>query len=254
MPEAQSVDNTEALLSSTTSGEKALDAEPKSHLSPTVPDKTTPQPSLPAPAVNIWQLRKEKMKSSSGKQSKSGGSGSTTGKTVFNSLTDAASPPLSGPSTGKKSAVTSKPEEAQGKRQTPGSAAPISATASTSAGKTTTNKTNAKTSAESIPAPTASVRRDVSVTTAIHSGSPQVPAGSSTRLADDQLWPDIATLAVKNVGSSGKDGKKKEKEDEENARPTASNAKKGEYKRTVSLSAYVLVALRNGSSLIATLP
>jgi hypothetical protein len=238
-PAVQPVDSANAQESSAAlaTADKMLDAESASIPAAATPTQTPSQSTPSAPAINIWQLRKEKMKSSTTKPSKAGGNAGNTSKTVFSSLTDATSPPLSANISGKK-AGTNKVEDVQGKRpvSVPGASAttPVSAPA---AGKNITNKSNVKASAESVPAPISSGRRDISTPTIAPGARSQAVSGSSTRLADDKLWPDIATLATKNLGTTGKEGKKKEREDEEAARPTTTSGKKGESSDNIRCTA-----------------
>lgn len=246
-PEAQPVDSAHAQQPSAApaTGEMMSEAESESTPVAAIPNQIPPQSTPSAPAVNIWQLRKEKMKSSTAKPLKAGGNAGNASKTVFSSLTDATSPPLSASISGKKAGVK-KSEEGQGKRSASVPGASVTAPATSSAaGKNIINKSDVKPSAENVPGPISSGPGDISTSTTAPSAGSQAQSGSSTRLADDKLWPDIATLATKNLGPTGKEGKKKEREDEDASRPTTTRGKKGEsHRKNIVVPLRCLPALR----------
>lgn len=225
-PEAQSPHDTGAQHPSSVTASVDSKQETAIPSTPAVaaPIPTPSQPTPSAPAINVWQLRKEKMKSSSTKSSKTGGNTGGTSKTVFNSLTDATSPPLSANIGGKKAGAT-KSEPGQGKRAAAAPGASPAAPLPSSVNKNAAEKSYVKASSEAASAPIPTSRREPStpMTTGPSAGS-QSPA---TRIADDRLWPDIATLTSRNLGTTGKEGKKKEREDEEAARPATTTGKKG---------------------------
>lgn len=205
-----------------TAGEKEVERESTSATVEPEVEKPLVQPVPTATPVNIWQLRKEKMKSTSSKQVKSGAGN---GKTVFNTLSETTPASQSTNDNGvKKNAGANRLEEVQSKK-VPGPAHPVVQTLS-STGKPAANRQAAKIPATDIAAVSTVGRRDVGSTT---NGNSKAIGGPPPRLGDDHLWPDIAASATKLPGSSSAEGKKKEKESEETIRPAATSNKKGKH-------------------------
>ncbi|KAJ9098605.1 hypothetical protein QFC21_004252 [Naganishia friedmannii] len=192
-------------------------------------------PKIPALAVNIWQLRKEKMKSSSTKQLKPGSGSNGNGKSVFYSLTGAAVPSGGEGSSSSKSAATgnNKPDGAPAKRQASGQAHQESP----SSGGTSATKHSLKTgsaSSPNLPTGSSTTQGKQSRPTLVTSNSvaPATTASSSATLTDVMAWPDVAASAVKAANTAGGEGKKKEREDEDNAQGVVVKSKKEKKKWT----------------------
>lgn len=202
------------------------ETKPISGTATTTPEVAKPelQPIQAAAPVNVWQLRKEKMKSTAAKQVKTTAGN---GKTVFNTLSEMT--PVSQSTNnyaGKKN--SNRIEENQSKKLPAATAShantqPLPATT----GKATTGKQTAKLASAEMTI-TASGRRDAASASGPSSGSIKAPGGPSPRLADDNLWPDIAASASKLPGPTGTEGKKKDREYDETARPATTSNKKGE--------------------------
>jgi hypothetical protein len=220
-PKAAATESTGGSSSKASTGGGAQSTRPTD--SATVPSEVEkPVPTPTATPVNIWQLRKEKMKSTTTKQSKSGAG---SGKTVFNALSETT--PSSQPTnnnSGKKNAGGPRIEEAQSKKAPVVASNPVNTQAAPSTGKSASSKQAVKPTATDVAGPSLGSRRDAS-TIGTPNGNAKTPAAPPPRLADDQLWPDIAASAARLPGTTGTEGKKKEKDSEETLRPTTS--KKG---------------------------
>ncbi|KAJ9122501.1 hypothetical protein QFC22_001930 [Naganishia vaughanmartiniae] len=182
-------------------------------------------PTIPAPAVpavNIWQLRKEKMKSGSTKQPKTSSNGN--GKSVFSSLTGAAAPPSGkGSSSSSKPAATgNKPDNAAGKRQASGSSPPELPSSGVNSARKQLLKAVFTSSPNAVAIPPTQGKH----TRPTNNAAPVGTTTSSATLTDVTAWPDVAASAVKIANATGGENRKKEREDDDNAQAVVVNAKK----------------------------
>lgn len=222
---ADMTDVSGASLSTITTGIDR-DTKPISGSATAAPEvaKSEIQPVSTAAPVNVWQLRKEKMKSTTAKQVKTSAGN---GKTVFNTLSETVPASQStNNNAGKKN--SNRIEENQSKKLPAASASHANTqTSSGTTGKAATGKQTAKLASVEMTT-AASGRRDAASASGPSGGSIKALGGPPPRLADDHLWPDIAASAAKLPGSTGIEGKKKDKEHDETARPAATSSKKGE--------------------------
>ncbi|KAJ9106879.1 hypothetical protein QFC19_003008 [Naganishia cerealis] len=195
--------------------------------------KANPTPAPAVPAVNIWQLRKEKMKSSSTKQPKHSSNDNGNGKSVFSSLTVAAGG--EGSNNSRTAASGNKADGAPGKRQASGptqqEATSLPSLVGNAASKqamkggpTVVSNSQSTSTVQGKPA------RPAAVTTI--GAAALKPASASATLTDTMSWPDVAASAVKVMNATGGEGKKKDKEEENSLQAIAVKAKKEKKKWT----------------------
>lgn len=199
---------------------------------------TVPAPAVPA--VNIWQLRKEKMKSSSTKQAKQSSSSNNNGKSVFGSLTGAVIPSSGDGSSSSKAAAVSKSDTVSGKRQATGSTQQESHSSGGNAASKSSLKTGSASSPNPPPTSLTQSKQIRPTTVTPTTAAPVTGAAPSATLTDVMTWPDVAASAVKAMNIAGGEGRKKEREEEENAQAIVVNTKKGKPSHILRINLYFL--------------